>query len=105
MRYQNRPLDNYLVISTFEYNNNNPNIRRELLLDKLYIKLKEVEDGIEALNYNLENNLNLLIKLYKSGSSLRSKIELRQNSDNIQLEIIQMFERKENILKCIKILY
>ena len=100
MRYQNRPLDNYLVISTFKYNNNN-NIRKELRLDKLNIKLKEVENEIDTLNSTLKSNLSLLIKLYKNGASLREIIELRQNSDNIQLEITQMFERKENILECI----
>ena len=100
MRYQNRPLDNYLVVSTFEYNKN-PNIRREFRLDKLYIKLKEVENEIEALNTTLKSNLSLLIKFYKNGASPRVKIELRQTSDNIKLKIKQMFERKENILECI----
>lgn len=104
MRYQNRPLDNYLVISTFKYNNNN-NIIKELRLDKLNIKLKEVENEIDTLNSTLKSNLSLLIKLYKNGASLREIIELRQNSDNIQLEITQMFERKENILECIKDIY
>ena len=100
MRYQNRPLDKYLVISTFKYNNNH-NIRKELRLNKLHIKLKEVENEIETLNTTLKSNLSLLIKLYKNGASPRVKIELRQISDNIQIEITQMFERKENILECI----
>ena len=101
MRFQNRPLNKYLVISSFEYNKT-PNSRRELIINKLYDKLKYVEDDIDNLNNELDNELSLLIKLYKSGSNKRKQLETRIKSDNLKLEIKDLLERKQNILECIK---
>ena len=101
MRFQNRPLNKYLVVSSFEYSKT-PNSRRELIINKLYDKLKYVEDDIDNLNNELENELSLLIKLYKNGSNKRKQLETRIKSDNLKLEIKDLLERKQNILECIK---